>query len=502
MENTITTITLKGVKISNRELFREYFDFTELFSILKKDSYRYKLFLKSMYSAFTYVPIMFFGTNDLRGNARESRTVAMLSNPRKCLDYYPEFYRKSAREGFVYVNADALVVKISKFYEACCYDNKGNLCCENRPMPSEFEKDADITVKRLTENGKRLFSCEGAVELYIYLLLHIQAGILPGESSSYEGLRSDLERICPVDMRTGKKIVMNETAGHEIEPFYTGESKTDGNMDLVCISNPDSENSYQVHISGTVLQQTIAPGGRIYALRKNEEYISFMPRFFMVGETILLLENNRLATLWKGKTDFYETRIEDPVCWAHSNEYGTFIINQDGALDENNAWPEQMPEKPVVGVSAFGLDYCLLLDDGSIISGLKKAGWENLIGISLGLNSGIAINACRTPVLRDGRALPLKKIVAACSSDEHYICLDADGKVYTDSGYKTEKTVYAVSICPKGYVTAEENVLQLVNFQNIVIRRWQDVSTREVAASGKLIAYYDTKSSKILQLEI
>lgn len=227
-----------------------------------------------------------------------------------------------------------------------------------------------------------------------------------------------------------------------------------------------------------------------------------MPRFSMVGETIILLENNRLATLWKGKTDFYETRIENPVCWAHSNEYGTFIINQDGELDENNAWPGQMPEKPVVDVSAFGLDYCLLLNDGSVISGLSKAGWENVIGISLGLNSGIAINVHRTPVLRDGKALPLKKIVAACSSDEHYICLDADGKVYTDSGYKTEKTVYAVSICIKGYVIAEENVLHLVNFRNIAVRIWQDVSTREVAASDKLIVYYDTKSNKILQLEI
>lgn len=114
-------------------------------------------------------------------------------------------------------------------------------------------------------------------------------------------------------------------------------------IDLVRISN-SSHAQVMVYIADSVLRRAVMPGESVYMLRKAGRYLSFVPRFSVVGETLLLLENGRLCTLWENETSYLDTDIEIPVCWAHSNEYGTFIIDEKGHLDDTNAWPEQLPE--------------------------------------------------------------------------------------------------------------------------------------------------------------
>ena len=56
-------ISLKGIKINSVELFREYFDFEEMYSILKRDSFLYQNFTEAVFPSF--ISIMFFGYNEI-----------------------------------------------------------------------------------------------------------------------------------------------------------------------------------------------------------------------------------------------------------------------------------------------------------------------------------------------------------------------------------------------------------------------------------------------------
>lgn len=504
--DTKATIILNEIRISSTELFREYFDFGELYELLKNDPYKYQMFLKAYYPAFTR--LMFFGVRDAYKGQRDHPPIALLNSPADVLIQFPKYFQaaKDAEEGCM-VQIEPLVYDLRRYYECCHLDAQGKICKDSVSLPSEFEQNMRDLLDTLTEEGKKVLSYACAVELYIYLLLHIQAGLLPKmpNSTSFKRLSVDLEQGSPANMKTGKNITITpaHTPEYTLRPFYSGTDSAKGRLEIVSIYNPEEHMvSCTVGIEGCVLQRTIAPGSRIYALRKNGAYISFLPRFVLVGTTVLLLENEKLCTLWKETTSYCETSIEHPVCWTHSNEYGTFVLNQNGTLDENSCWPEELPDRPVVAVTAFGMDYCMLLENGSVNSRLMKKGWEDLIAVSLGLNSGIAIGADRVPVQKDGKRLSLKNIIAACALDKHYLCLDADGHVFTDSDLKMSGKIYAASICPKGYVLAKEKGIWLIDFQNKIVQSWPHLCAEELAASEEQIVYFDQQENRILQIAL
>ncbi|WP_314725090.1 hypothetical protein [Enterocloster bolteae] len=489
-------ISLKdGVKINSIELFREYFDFEEIYNILKNDSFIYQNFVVSVFPS--YFNSMFFGLHETDGSKRERNAIDLLSFPEKCTEYYPAYYKKNADGNLVKIDVDEFSAYIAIQYESAHYDKKGNLRYADLPgymdLPdvNGFAKSVNRLLHNISNGGNRLFSPEVAVAVHIYLLLHIQAGILPDESRSYQQLLHIVEENGPMDTRTEKNIVIKES----VECFEAGtlyHEKLPGKekIDLVRISN-SSQAQVMVYIADSVLRRAVMPGESVYMLRKAGRYLSFVPRFSVVGETLLLLENGRLCTLWENETSYLDTDIEIPVCWAHSNEYGTFIIDEKGHLDDTNAWPEQLPEKPVVSVSVFGIDYCMLLEDGSVNSRLPKTGWNQVFHASIGLNSGIAIGMDRIPVLQHGTKLPFADAVEAYAMENHYICLNAQGQIKTDSSLSVSETVYAVAICGQGYVLAEKNSIVLISFQNSIMQSWPNISSTEITASDDMIVYYD-----------
>lgn len=491
-------ISLKGIKINSVELFREYFDYEEIYNLLKKDSFLYQNFTEAVFPAF--IPIMFFGYNETDGSRREQTPVNLLSFPEKCTEYYPMYFKKNGDSNFIKIDIDIFAAYIGKLYECAAYDTNGVLRNTDMPGIDDFEKSVNQLLHDITNNGKRVFSTEGIAALYIYLLLHIQAGILPAESPSYHQLLHILEQNGPMDTRTEKNIIIKECldcfeTGHLYNEKHPGKE----NIELVCISNSSSA-QVMVHIADSVLHRKVMPGASIYVLRKAGGYLSFVPRFSVVGDTLLLLENGRLCTLWGNDTSYLDTDIQVPVCWAHCNEYGTFIIDEKGHLDEANAWPEQMPAKPVMSVSAFGVDYCMLLEDGSVNSRLPKRGWSQVFRVSMGLNSGIAIGMDRIPVLHDGTRLPFEDAIEAYTMENHYICLNSKGRIKTDSNLSVPDTVYGAAICRQGYVISKKNSISLISFRNSTIQEWTNISSTEIAASDDMIAYYDDAGGQIKRL--
>ena len=493
-------ISLKGIKINSVELFREYFDFEEMYSILKRDSFLYQNFTEAVFPSF--ISIMFFGYNETDGSKREQNPVNLLSLPEKCAEYYPRYFKKNGDNNLIKIDIDVFSDYISKLYECISYDINDDLQYVELPDVNDFAKSVSWLLHNISDGGNRLFTSEVTVAVYIYLLLHIQAGILPDESRSYQQLLHIVEQNGPMDTRTERNIVIKENMEFfEVGMLYHEKLPGKEKIELVRISNR-SQAQVMLYITDSVMRRDVMPGDSVYMLRKSGRYLSFVPRFSVVGETLLLLENGRLCTLWENDTSYLDTDIEVPVCWAHSNEYGTFIIDEKGHLDDTNAWPVQMPEKPIMSVSSFGVDYCMLLEDGTINSRLPKTGWKQVFHASIGLNSGIAIGMDRIPVLQDGAKLPFEDTIEAYTMENHYICLNSKGQIKTDSNLSVSETVYAVAICEQGYVLAEKNAILLVNFQNGILQSWTNISATEITASGDMIVYYDKNGGHIRRLKL
>lgn len=500
MKKMSAAITLNGIKINSVELFREYFDFKEIYELLKKDGFLYRSFVESVFPP--YIRIMLFGYNAADGSRRDETPMNLLSAPEKCQEYYPLYFNKAMGSNCVTINITSFSEYISKLYEWDSLDNDGLPRHGDWPGPEEFRNSTNRLLENISGDRRKTLSADSAVAVYIYLLLHIQAGLLPDESSSYEQLTYILEQNAPADTRIEKNIAIKEDTGRfVVGDYYEGGTAEPGKIELVRITNRSSSIT-AVSISHSILSREVAQGESVYVLRKAGRYLSFLPRCAVVGDTLLLIENGRLCTLWNGSTSYMDTDIQSPVCWAHSNEYGTFIIDENGCLDDVNAWPEAMPAQPVRSVSSYGVDYCMLLEDGSVDSRLPKTGWNHVLYVSLGLNSGIAIDSNRIPLLQDGSRLPFPDAVEAYVMEEHYICLNSNGQILTDSELSVDETVYAAAVCRKGYILAHKSRLLLISFQNTVLHEWPDIHTTELTASNDIVAYYDGNSSRIKQLAL
>lgn len=503
MKKVNVAISLKGgVKVDSLELFREYFDFEELYGLLKKDSFLYEAFLKSAFP--TSIHLIFFGRYTPDGSHHMQNPVDLLSVPEKCVEYYPLYFKNApdSDSDSVSIDLHAFSEYIEGLYGLAYLKMDGGLLYDFFPAVEDFKESTKRLLLTVSDGGKKRFSPEGAVAVYIYLILHIQAGFLPAESPCFEQLTGILDQNRPLDTKTEKNIILkNHTNCFELGQLYRGNEPEDERIELVCIVN-QSPSMVRVAIVESVLSRDVASGESLYVLRKAGKYLSFLPRFSVIGDTLLLLENGKLCTQWKDTTSYLDTDVKAPVCWSHSNEFGTFIIDENGRLDETNAWPEQLPSKPIMSVSAFGVDYLLLLEDGSAVSRIPKTGWDHLLYATIGLNSGIAIGANRVPLLQDGTKLPFSNVVDAHTVENHYICLDANGRIFTDSGLSVPEPVFAAAICEQGYVLAMESSLSLIDFHNHTLQVWCNIHTTEITASDDLVAYYDGGSGKVKQLAL
>lgn len=491
------SIVLKGIKINSEELFRKYFDFEEIYELLKRDAFQYRMFVESVFSP--YVRMMLFGYENSDGSKREQSPICLMEEPERCEELYPLYFEKCP-DGFIKLKTGDMARFLEKSWE--CADYNGDISTnEKKIKATEFSQEVRRILEKISEGGKHKFSPEGAVAIFLYFLLHIQAGLIPGDAGSEKALLDIIRKSGGVDTKTERSILAPlDESYFEVGQFYNEEKPGIDPIELVRIEN-GGRNRTVVGIRGCTLQRGLRPGEKAFALRKAGKYIGFLPRFFVIGDTVILIQNGRLCAWWDDNTSYLNTDAEEPVCWAHSNEYGTLILNQDGNMDENSVWLETFPSKSAVSVSAFGMDYCILLEDGSVESRLLKKNWGQVLYAWVGCNGGVAICADRMPMLANGQRLSVHCATEARTWEERWICLDADGKTWTDSDLTLKEKGYSVGVCRKGYFVAKEDSIGWYDFKNYQIGKLE-ASATDIMVSDELVVCYDKITGQIKRFKL
>lgn len=483
-----------GMQIESVEMFRQYFNFEDIYSLVKQDGLLYEGFVRTVFP--TYISCMLFGINGPDGKRSRVSAVDLVKEPEQCTAYYPSYFQKMPGKEKIKLQWEPLLDYVGKLYEAAAFDYKRAFPSADWPGTGQFREGLGRLRERLEKDKRDAFTAERAAVLYLYLLLHVQAGRLPDEERSYKGLAAVFDQTGPADPGLETTLVLGS---HEEASYCLGELYTkgdgDGVLELVRIVNHGSA-PVEVSISGSVLKRKVMPQDTLYALRKCRKYVSFLPRISISEDVAFCLEEGKLLMKWQGEARRVETDFRVPACWAHSSECGTLIVDGEGRLDENCAWLGERLTQPVRSVSAAGLDYCLLLEDGSVRSAAQKKGWQHVIYAVVGLNAGIALDQSRRPILQDGRLLLYEDIVEAFAENSHYICLSSSGNVYTDRGLKTPMPVRAAALCEKGYLLAGEASVILFSYQNERLKEWKGIKTTELAACGRTVWYRDWDSGK------
>lgn len=487
------------IKVGSLEEFHEYFDFGQVYDILRDDSYVYQEFLKS--TSFPKEMLsQFFGTNDAAGNRMTGGfALAYMEHPDLCLFDSRKIFQKADRDECVTIQTQTMLNVLDGIYCGIHYGKYGSPVGSYIPEAGSFQRRASAFLDEITDHGTRKFPYDAAVEIYIYLLLHSHAAVLPDNPVSAARLKKDLDKVLPIS--STERVIEADGNMEPLTPFYQGKTSGGERLYIVRVNNC-AEDSIEVSIKDTVLSRTVGAGETVYLLCKGDAYVSFLPRFTITDETVLKLEHGKLSTLYKNVTDYLDETHLTPACWAHSNEFGTFLVDETGQPDQEMAWPEFWPDQKIVSVAACGTDYCILTEDGNAYSRLKKQGWDHLISVSLGLNAGIAIDEDRIPILADGNKVSGFRAVAAYAEENHYICMDAHGQVYTDCGKLQVGTATAVAACERGYAVASNNMIRLYNFGGCEITNWQTGKVTELAASGNLIVYHDGTQNRLVCLHL
>lgn len=489
------SITFSGVKITSAALYRQYFRYGEAMSILSTNRNAFRRFLPSVFPQLALCDL--FGLCLADGTPQSDAPVALLDTPEECVNLGGWIFKPEEGKECVTANVENLVAHIVSRYRNYLKSHDKPDAYDGCPEAAQMKECLQKTLAELTRDGKRQFSYQGASELYLYCLLCAQAGILPDESEeNLRTLRERLDRLTPLSAQFfGDAAEVPVSAPTEL-PFYTGETPLRGEMGIVRLRN-QGKVSVRVSLRGSVAYRIIPPGAYVYALCGDGMFLSFLPGVALVGETVLKLENGKLCSQFRNSLEYVETQVERPVCWAHSNEYGTFILDQRGNLDLENASPDTAPEKSAVMVTAYGTRYCILLADGETNAHPPHKNWQNLIEVFLGKNASIAIDRTRTPILQDGTALTGVRALDVCALDEHYACLSPDGAAYTDSGLSLPKLIQALSICPQGYLAADPDGVTLYGFDNQPRKHWEAKDVTEIVASERIAVWFSGSDRKL-----
>ncbi len=514
-------LILQNVKIKGMLSFRSYFDFRAIYELLRsEDAYMFYDFARDCLvntSSQAYsVPnakIFLFGANGLDGSQHtDAGALRLLQNPALCLeetipvrpDYTPplfttcEAYPSGSSNLVVFNNYVAFRTHICYLFNDAY--NKLNL---KEPEKKQLRKTVERTLDIVTENGKRRFSPEAATELYLYFLLHALACISPDKKESLSALKADLDQLCPISVtaqRFENTFVLSCNASVNIDcplPFYNGSQNRDEPLDIVEFTNP-KDHPITVTVKDTVLRRVIPAKKSLYALRKGGQLVCFLPRFRIDGKIVTYFWEGSLYNEYSGIRERVETAHPVPVSWARSNEYGTFIVDKAGKLDETTSWPDIFPEKPIVMVDTCALDYGMLFADGTVDSRIRKKNWKNLISIKLGLNSAAAIDSTRQVVLHDGTPVQSIQAVDVRTYNTHYICMDASGKVKTDTGLNLAEPAYGIAIHRDGFAVAFRNSIKLFDFTNRCCRSWDIANAPEFEIGIGTMAYYDANIGEVV----
>lgn len=506
---------LHNVQIRDYPLLNKYFDFRELYDLLcSEDAYLFYEFCKLNLSCLrtTVVYHKVIGTWTPKGEAIPNTGLRYLTeNPNQIMEEELGFGKKA----FVPAetsDAGEVLVKLRDSNDFATMIMCWMQQTENKLAPKKEDWSLEAqsiknAVTRLTKDGSRRFTVDAAVELYVYFLLHALAAVMPDKTESIEEMDAHLAQQCPATADTLSRercVTLHAGADGKADiplPYYTGESCKGDLLSIVEFKNM-SKIAITARVKGTVLSRNIGPGKSVYALRKGNRFAAFLPRFRYSARIITSLWNRKLINCGVRQEEV-NTDITYPVMWAHSEEYGQFIINQDGEMDTQTAWPNSIPTSPIVSVDGTAIDYCLLLEDGTFQSSIQKPGWKGrrLIAVRIGLNSAVAIDDGRRAVLANGKCIG-KDVLEARTYNGHYILLSSTGEVTTDSGLQINETGYAVDVCPAGYIVALEDEIRHYTFENRLLAEWPVMNVTEVEADEKCVAYNDPDAGEVRVSEL
>lgn len=514
-------LTLQKVKVEGLLSFHSYFHFQEIYNLLQsEDAYLFYDFgrecLVNTSPGDNTVPrakIHLFGTSSLDGSHNlNTGALRLLQNPALCLEetmpvdlhYTPSVFTewKGYLPGF-----EQLVV-LNDYNTFCIHilslfqDTHAKLKLI-KPSWEQMRKSVKQALDDVTEMGKRRFPPEAATELYLYFLLHALAGVDPDKKQSIGVLKADLDRLCPISegaqFSESRFILSCDAKGNSICPlaYYLNGKNSTQPLSVVEFVNP-YKHPVTLVVKDTILTRAIPPKKSVFALRKEGKLVCFLPRFRMEGKIATYVWEGNLYNECGGIREQVDTIHTEPVSWARSSEYGTFIVDRLGKLDESAAWPESIPEKTIVMVDACALDYCMLYDDGTVDSRIKKHNWKDLISVSLGLNSAAAIDQTRNALLSDGTKIHGIQSAEVRTHHGHYICMDAKGNIQTDTGLSLADAVYGISIGKDGFAVACQNSIKLFDFENNCRKTWNISGASEIEIDGGLLAYYDAKTGEVI----
>lgn len=504
---------LQGIVIDSFELFHQYFDFQELYELIhSEDDYIFYEFcnnnLKELKTLVFQLNVL--GTKRMDGSENKSTGLKrIVHNPK---DYIEEVmwsgkkkvFRKSVAdeiESLFYVELES----IDSFCDIIMYQNQ----FMNNPDADKFRKHIKTAVMELTEDGNREFTIQAAEKFYVYLVLHALAGIIPDNPKSMENIKKDLDKLCPISAYAKKYetcfVLQPNSLGVAEVPFSYYSGTVDCGEPLVVIElKNETANPVIVKVKDTIIKRCVSPENSIYALRKGTQIVAFIPRFRLHNQIVSYLWNGQLCHAYRERRKIVETVVKNPINWVENNEYGIFIIDQSGNMDETRAWPKRKPEKAIVMVDSFASDYCLLFCDGETESIIRKDGWDQnkAIWVNLGLNASAIINEKRQVILGNGQLIDKMNAMDIKVYKEHFICLDEKGAILTDSNLNISETVYAIALCSRGYILAFRNSVKLYDYSNTQKKQWEILGVTEVAVDESQIIYINEINGEVrIQLD-
>lgn len=514
-------LTLQKVKVEGLLSFHSYFHFQELYSLLQsEDAYLFYDFgreclVNSSHGENTVPRAKFhlFGTCGFDGNPHlDTGALRLLQNPQLCLEetipvdpsYTPSVF--ALWKGFL-PGYDRLVV-LNDYTTFCIhilslFQDAHRKLKLREPAWEELRKSVRQTLDDVTEMGKRRFPPEAATELYLYFLLHALAAVDPGQKQSISVLKADLNRRCPISdgaqFSERRFILSCDANGNSVCPLAYYHKGYQGNqlLSVVEFVNPHKY-PITLTVKDTILTRVIPAEKSVFALRREGKLVCFLPRFRLEGKIATFVWEKKLYNEHGGIREQVDTVYAQPVSWARSSEYGTFIVDWSGRLDESAAWPDSIPEGTIVMVDGCALDYCMLLADGTVDSRIKKRNWKDLISVSLGLNSAAAIDQNRNAVLSNGKKIPDIQAAEVRTYHQHYICMDAKGNIQTDTGLALSEAVCAIAIGRDGFAVACADSIRLFDFENNCCKTWKVSGVSEIEIDSGLLVYFDATIGEVV----
>lgn len=501
---------LKNIEIRGVDTFHEYFDYKELYELLRsEDVYVFGEFARPELAKRQWITLraVLFGINDSDGNPQADALCAIncVGRPADCVRLTRPF--SPDKPIFEAVDRD-VASPILRLYEPEQF-------AVEMEMMSQFPcallcKSGECTsmgnsirnaVMDVTENGKRHLSAEAAAELYIYFLLHAFAAVPPDCSESLEALRADMDRLCPIlgDSLLDRSIFplygKDGEAVFSMEAF-SGTAPNGDPLSIIELQNK-TDRLLRIDIGDTVLTRLVPAHDSVYAIRKGAEFVAFLPRFRVNGEIAIVRDGDSLYSEWRGTRQIVKTSIPRPAICVQSGMYGTFVVDSDGKLDEDASWPETVPGLPVVSVDTYGQDYCFILCDGSVLSLVPKRGWTDMLYARIDRGGSIGINGSRSPILDDGTCVASIQAMDARICDGHFVCMDAHGQTATDIGLQLDQCVYAIAVCGSGYLFAMKEKVCMYGFRGNLLRSWDISRVTELEACDTAFFYYDAEEREV-----